>query len=59
MKRQRKLLKSAEKQLAKLLKAVNKGRAKGQIAEALGTRFSQEADGARGDTRTLRAAITG
>ena len=59
VKRQRKLLKSAEKQLAKLLKAVNKGRAKGQIAEALGTRFSQEADGARGDTRTLRAAITG
>jgi hypothetical protein len=59
VKRQRKLLKAAEKQLGKLLKAVNKGLAKGQIAEALATRFAQEADGARGDTRTLRAGITG
>ena len=59
VKRQRKLLKSAEKQLSKLLTTINKGLAKSQIAEALATRFVQEADGARTATRTLRAAITG
>jgi cysteine-rich repeat protein len=59
VKRQRKLLKAAEAQLSKLLKAINKGLAKGQIAEALATRFVQEVDGARTAARTLRAGITG
>ncbi len=59
VKRQRKLLKAAEAQLSKLLKAINKAFAKQQITEALRTRFVQEADGARSATQALRAEITG
>jgi cysteine-rich repeat protein len=57
--RQRKLLKAAEKQLAKLSKAIAKGLKKSQIDGALASRFAQEADGALSAAKTFRAGITG
>ena len=59
VKRQRKLLKASEGQLAKLLNLIKKGLKKHQVADALGNRLRTEADGARSATRTLRAGLTG
>jgi hypothetical protein len=59
VKRQRNLLKVAEKQLSKLLKVVAKGFKKHQISEALTNRIREQADGARGAVQTLRAGLTG
>jgi cysteine-rich repeat protein len=59
VKRQRKLLKAAAAQLAKLLKVIAKGLKKHQISEVLGTRLHEQADGARGAVQTLRAGLTG
>ncbi len=59
VKRQRKLLKGAEGQLAKLGKLLAKSIKKNQINATLGTRLKEQADGALSAARTLRAGLTG
>jgi hypothetical protein len=59
VKRQRKLLKGAEGQLAKLSKLIAKGLKKSQITETLGNRLKEQADGALSATKTIRAGLTG
>lgn len=59
VKKQRKLLKAAEKQLKKLLTAISKGLKKRQITETLGNRLREQADGARSAAQALRAGLTG
>ena len=59
VKKQRKLLKTAEGQLKKLLNVISKGVSKSQIGATLGSRLREQADGALSAARTLRAGLTG
>jgi cysteine-rich repeat protein len=59
VKRQRKLLKAAEKQLGKLVAVIAKALKKHQVGEALGNRLREQADGARSAARAFRQGLTG
>jgi cysteine-rich repeat protein len=59
VKRQKKLLKAAEKQLSKLVGVIKKGRKKKQISDALGGRLQEQAEGALGAAKSFRAGLTG